>query len=406
MYKYVFIFLLFAREQLMAQVKTPLPTKTQLAWHEMELYLNIHFGPGEFNPTSLDSRQWARVAKSSGAKGIIIAAKLPDGFCLWPSKYSESTVRQSSWNGGKGDVLKEVSRACRENGLKFGVSFSPGNDEDFVNMLREIFQNYGPIWELRVDGTIGGNPVNWQRFENTVRRLSPRTLIFSETGPDIRGAGNGNEKAGITNWNFTNTGSAGEKWIPVECNTDILSPRELFDVYLESVGRGTNLLINVSPGNDGLITPGDSANLAGFRQLRDESFNNNLLKRAMTFYQFTRGDLSAPGLEVRSFDSTATGYGINLQNFIVELPAAEKINCIVLREAIHLGQTISKFQVVLYNGKKIVGKIEGTTIGRKRIIIFEPQTITSFTVNIEDASGFDNVSGIAAYHIDEKLLDK
>ena len=199
MKKILFCFLIFNLSVcLRAQVvKTPLPTKQQLAWHEMEFYLFIHFGPNTFtdkewghgdepedifNPTQLDCRQWARIAKQSGAKGIIITAKHHDGFCLWPSKYSTHTVRESKWKNGKGDVLKELSQACKEQGLKFGVYISPWDrnhpkygtaeyNEVYVNTMKEIFANYGPIWELWWDGANGEGPngkkqvYNWDRFK-------------------------------------------------------------------------------------------------------------------------------------------------------------------------------------------------------------------------------------------------
>lgn len=160
-----------------------------------------------FNPTELDCRQWVRTAKAAGAKGVIITAKHHDGFCLWPSKYSKHTVRESKWNNGKGDVLKELSAACKEYGLKFGVYISPWDrnhpdygtekyNDVFVNMMKELFTNYGPIWELWWDGANGEGPngkmqvYDWTRFKKTVKDLSPNTVVFSDIGPHIRWVGN------------------------------------------------------------------------------------------------------------------------------------------------------------------------------------------------------------------------
>src|ERR1700750_1774974 len=215
----------------------PKPTPQQLAWHDMEFYLFMHFGPNTFtdlewgkgnekeeifNPQQLDCNQWCRVAKAAGAKGIIITAKHHDGFCLWPSKFSTHTVRESKWKNGKGDVLKELSKACKEYGLKFGVYISPWDrnhpkygtpayNDVFVNMMKEIFSNYGPIWELWWDGANGEGPngkkqvYDWDRFKKTVRSISPHTVIFSDVGPDIRWVGNERGIAGETNWNYLDT---------------------------------------------------------------------------------------------------------------------------------------------------------------------------------------------------------
>jgi len=447
-----------------------LPTKLQLAWQETEYNLFIHFGPNTFTdkewgegnepedafyPSELDCRQWCRIAKEAGAKGIIITAKHHDGFCLWPSKYSNHTVRECKWRNGQGDILKELSLACREAGLKFGVYLSPWDrnhpdygtpkyNDVFVNMMKEIFQNYGPIWELWWDGANGEGPngkkqvYDWKRFENTVRQFSPRTVIFSDIGPDIRWVGNENGIAGDPNWNFLDTvgfkrgigapptdtlnhgNYNGKKWIPAECdvsirpgwfyhaaeNDKIKSAKQLFDLYLKSVGRGANLLLNVPPDRRGLISEKDAAALMEFKKLRDENFEDNLLKQASSYYEFTAKDLSSKDLVLRSLDSTSTSYGINLQNFIVQLPQRSKVNCIILREAIHLGQTIRKFNIVLYNGGKVVRQIDGTSVGRKRILTFPTENITSFKVYLADAMGNDNVSGIAAYLIDKNLVEK
>ncbi|MBL0268918.1 MAG: alpha-L-fucosidase [Chitinophagaceae bacterium] len=448
----------------------PVPSKKQLDWHDTEYYIFMHFGPntftgkewGEgtepediFNPAQLDCRQWCRIAKESGAKAIIITAKHHDGFCLWPSKYSKHTVRESKWKNGKGDVLKELSQACREYGLKFGVYLSPWDrnhpdygtpkyNDVFVNMMKEIFQNYGPVWEMWWDGANGEGPngkrqvYDWKRFENTVKQYSPKTVIFSDIGPDVRWVGNENGIAGNPNWNFldtvgfkrglgappTDTLNRGNYWgkagMGAECdvsirpgwfwreseNEKVKSPQQLFDIYLKSVGRGANLLLNVPPDPRGLIHPSDSLALTGFKKLREESFAENLLKTANTFYQFSRKELPEEKITLRSMDKENQSYTVNLQNFIVEMAQPTKINCIILREAIHLGQTIRSFRIVMNNGKKVVKEISGSSVGRKRILTFKPATITSFTVYLEDAKGMDNVINVTAYLMDEKLIEK
>lgn len=448
----------------------PQPTRQQLAWHEMEFYLFIHFGPNTFtdnewghgdeptdifNPTQLDCRQWVRMAKNSGAKGIIITAKHHDGFCLWPSKYSTHTVRESKWKNGEGDVLKELSRACRESGLKFGVYISPWDrnhpkygtpeyNDVFVNMMKEIFTRYGPIWELWWDGANGEGPngkkqvYDWDRFKKTVKTLSPNTVIFSDVGPHIRWVGNERGIAGITNWNRLDTAGFspgeggppvdtlnrgnvnGKNWIPAECDVSIRpgwfyhaheddkvkTGTQLFDLYLKSVGRGSNLLLNVPPDRRGLIHEKDSISLADFKKLKDESFDENLLRNAKTYWEVSEEAILNDSIIYRSLDPKGYVYGINRQAFSVELPKKTTMNCIVLREAIHLGQSIKGFKILLYDNDKLVREIQGTTIGRKRIISFPSASVSFFKVILDDLYGNDNVSGIAAYLIDENLVEK
>ncbi len=289
----------------------PLPSDQQLAWQNAPFYLFIHFGPNTFtdlewgkgsekeevfNPVAMDCKQWCRIAAAAGAAGIVITAKHHDGFCLWPSAYSNHTVAQSKWRNGQGDVLRELSNACREAGLGFGVYLSPwdrnhpaygtpGYNDVFVNMMKEVVQNYGPFFEFWWDQAIGEGPngkkqvYDWHRFEATMRQIAPNTLVFSDIGPDIRWAGNENGTAGITNWNLLDTAGFsrgtgappvdtlnqgnvnGRNWIPAECDVSIRpgwfyhakedsmvkSPETLFGIYLKSVGRGANLILNVPP---------------------------------------------------------------------------------------------------------------------------------------------------------------
>ena len=170
-----------------------LPTEAQVEWQKMEYNMFMHFGPNtfsghewgsgnenadSFNPTAMDCRQWASIAKDAGMKGIIITAKHHDGFCLWPNPYSRHTVAQSSWKDGKGDVLKELSDACREYGLEFGIYISPWDRNDphygtdkyndiFVKTLEDALGNYGPVFEQWFDRACGEGP-NRARHPNIV----------------------------------------------------------------------------------------------------------------------------------------------------------------------------------------------------------------------------------------------
>ncbi len=402
---------------LQAQQEIPKPTKAQLAWHDMEFYLFMHFGPNTFtdlewghgnekeevfNPTNLDCDQWCRIAKASGAKAIIITAKHHDGFCLWPSKFSKHTVRESKWKDGKGDVLKDLSEACKKYGLKFGVYISPWDrnhpdygtstyNDVFVNMMKEIFTGYGPVWELWWDGANGEGPngkrqlYDWKRFEKTVRELSPNTIVFSDIGPDIRWVGNEQGFAGTTNWNmldtagFTrgaggppqdtlNSGNVhGANWIPAECDVSIRpgwfyhkaednkvkTPEQLFELYLKSVGRGANLLLNVPPDGSGLITSYDSAALIGFNQLRSKSFRENPFHYAATYHLFHGILKAAPAINDGDSKTTEVISESIQESIGVELTLKQnkRVNCVVLSEDITKGQHCSKFKLLLFNSK-------------------------------------------------------
>ena len=426
-----------------AQQLQPLPSPQQLQWSKMEFYLFVHFGPNTFtdlewgkgtepedvfNPTELDCRQWCRVAKAAGATGIIITAKHHDGFCLWPSKYSTHTVAQSKWKNGKGDVLRELSDACKEYGLKMGVYLSPWDrnhpkygtpeyNDVFVNMMKEVVNNYGPFFEFWWDGANGEGPngkkqvYDWHRFEQTMRTIAPNTVVFSDIGPDVRWVGNEKGIAGDPNWNLLDTAGFtrgegapptdtlnhgnvnGKNWISAECDVSIRpgwfyhpeeddkvkSPEELFQLYLKSVGRGANLLLNVPPDRKGLINEHDSAALIEFKKLRDESFGN-----AITDKKFEQGSSS----------------------YQISFPQLRKINCIILNENIKTGQKIKSFTIQLEKSKKIVKDLHGATVGAKRIITFPEQNTDSFTIKINEAKAAPALSEVSAYLIDGNLIEK
>src|SRR5215813_8353794 len=272
----------------------PMPSPAQIAWQQLEYYAFAHFNmntftdhewgegraqPDVFNPTELDARQWARVVKDAGMKGIILVAKHHDGFCLWPSSTTAYSVKNSKWRNGKGDVLKELSAACKEFGLKFGVYISPWDrnhplygtpkyNRVYKEQWREILTNYGEVFEAWLDGANDhSKPMvyDFRGFFETIKTLQPSTVIFSDAGPDIRWVGNEKGIAGETNWSMrdnegTFPGFADEKalnvgdedgtsWLPAECDVSIRpgwfyhaaedarlkSVAQLLDIYYSSI---------------------------------------------------------------------------------------------------------------------------------------------------------------------------
>ncbi len=436
----------------------PVPTAQQLKWHELETYAFIHFttntftgkewgygdeSPSVFNPTALNVDQWVRTLKETGFKAVILTAKHHDGFCLWPSAYTDHTIAASPYKNGQGDLVREVSDACKKWDLKFGIYLSPWdrNRADYGkpsyityyrNQLKELFENYGPVFEMWLDGANGGDGYyggaretrridgsryyDWPGTIEMVRKMEPDVLFFSDAGPEIRWVGNERGIAGETNWNnltpdtlyagksgvqeLLGTGSEnGTHWIPAEVDVSIRpgwfyhaeedgkvkTPEQLFDIYMTSVGRGSNLLLNLPPDRRGLIHETDVANLAGYHRLVEERLGHNFLEK---------GKVKTSGAYDRSQKAAHLTDG-DLQTFWaakdvgasveITLARAAEIRYIQLAEHIALGQRVKAFEVEAYDGKKWIPVGRGTTIGYKRILKINPVKAEKLRVKITDA---------------------
>jgi alpha-L-fucosidase len=322
-------------QQVTAQ-SNPVPSARQLAWQQMETTAFLHFtintftdkewgdgteSPAEFNPTNFNADQIVKSLKDAGFKMAILTAKHHDGFCIWPSKYTEHSVKNSPWKNGKGDVVKEISDACRKYGLKFGVYLSPWDrhepsygtnayNEHYKNQLRELLTNYGEITEVWFDGAKGKNAKDMEYdftgYWQMVRQLQPKAVMFSDAGPDVRWVGNEAGNAGETCWStidttgmapgkadskYLNTGDPnGRLWIPAETdvsirpgwfyhpseNSKVKSGKDLVNLYYQSVGRNSLLLLNIPPNRQGLLSDQDFASLKQFRAILNETFHRNL----------------------------------------------------------------------------------------------------------------------------------
>lgn len=274
-----------------------IPSPRQLRWHRREFYGFLHFttntftgkewgygdeSPHVFVPTAFDPDQIVGTAAQAGMTGLILTCKHHDGFCLWPSKYTEHSVKNSPWRDGKGDVVREIADACSRYQIGFGVYLSPWDRnhasyggpayiEYFRNQLHELTTEYGELFEVWFDGANGGdghyggaNEVrsidrqtyyDWENTKAIVRRNQPNAVIFGDAGPDVRWVGNERGIAGDPCWStidlsllypgidqasfktrlsddmvaawdsptaMLNAGDRqGDSWVPVECDVSI-----------------------------------------------------------------------------------------------------------------------------------------------------------------------------------------
>ena len=426
----------------------PLPTKQQIAWQDMEMYAFIHYSmntytdqewgfgdedPALFNPSDLDCRQWARVCKQAGMKGIIFTAKHHCGFCMWPSAYTEYSVKNAPWKDGKGDVVRELADACREEGLKFAVYLSPwdrnypeyGRPEYityFRNQLRELLTNYGDIFEVWFDGANGGDGwygganetrridkdyYDWPTTYALIRELQPDCVIWGDNSnrADLRWVGTEAGYVGETNWStMPSEGRAdyamlhygvedGDCWCPGETNTSIRpgwfyheaenahvkSLSKLMDTYYKSVGRNSTLLLNFPVAPNGRIHPVDSLRGLAFKKMIDEVFKVNLVDKA----------------KVRREGLVTT----------VDFRKPVEFNRFLAEEDIALGQRVKKFTLEAYvDGAwqpltdALAEQGDGlTTIGHRRIICFPTVTASQLRFTVTDTKAEPVIKKIGVY---------
>ncbi len=449
----------------------PVPSERQLAWHEMEYYMFVHFtvntftdkewGYGDekesvFNPTDLDCRQWARVARDAGMKGIIITAKHHDGFCLWPSQFTDHSVKNSEWKDGNGDVLRELRQACDEFGLKLGVYLSPWDRNSAVygtpgyliyyrNQLTELLKNYGDIFEVWFDGANGGDGYyggarekrkidnktyyDWENTHKIVRELQPEAVMFSDAGPDIRWVGNESGMGSLTNWCLLNKDEMypggdfakilgeghenGKYWVPAEVDVSIRrgwfyhqkqdslvrSPANLLELYYSSVGRNSNLLLNVPPDRRGLLHENDVNSLIAFRELLKKEFEKDLARGKRVSVSESRGK-EFKGSNITDGNSDTywtTDDSRTTGDLFINLGAETEVNRIILQEYIKLGQRVQEFSISAFTGGEWKPLIDGTTIGYKVIRKFPVVKATKIKISISKSKACPVISNIELY---------
>lgn len=418
----------------------PVPTERQLKWHALEFYGFIHFtvntftdkewGYGDepptlFNPTDFDADAMVKIAKDGGMRGLILTCKHHDGFCLWPSKFTEHSVKNSPWRGGRGDVVREISQACQKHGLLFGTYLSPWDRnhaeyarpayvEYYRNQLRELLTEYGPVFEVWFDGANGGdgyyggarerrridaNYYGWEETYSIVRKLQPDAVMFS--GPDIRWVGNESGIAGDPCWSTINRDAPAEgqssteqrnrgdrpgtHWYPAECDVSIRpgwfyhateddrvrTPENIFDLYFKSVGRGASLLLNLPPDRRGRIHENDAAALRGFRKIMDDTFSNNLAKGATASASNARGPAETfPAGNVLDDDRATywcTDDAERSPELVLDLGKPVSFNIVSIREYLPLGQRVDSWAIDRWGDGRWQEFASGMAIGNRRL---------------------------------------
>ena len=450
----------------------PVPSENQLRWQDMEMYAFIHYSlntytdqewgfgnedPKLFNPSNLDCRQWARVCKQAGMKGIIFTAKHHCGFCMWPSAYTEYSVKNSPWKDGKGDVVRELADACREEGLKFAVYLSPWDRnhpeygrpayiEYFRNQLRELLTNYGEIFEVWFDGANGGDGwygganetrkidrttyYQWPETYKMIRELQPKCLIWNDGSDrgDLRWVGTEAGNVGETNWSLMpSKGDTpwhmlhygvenGDVWCPGETNTSIRpgwfyhetenehvkSLSKLMDTYYKSVGRNSTLLLNFPIAPNGRIHPTDSLRGIAFKKMIDKVLEKNLIDNGKLIMD-NGASAQAEG-----------NYPLSIINYQLSWPKPTAFNRFLVEEDIAQGQRVKKFTLeALVDGQwqplkdALVedGKDGLTTIGHRRIICFPTVTATQLRFTITDSKAEPIIKKLGVYLAPELTAD-
>ncbi|MBN1818174.1 MAG: alpha-L-fucosidase [Sedimentisphaerales bacterium] len=456
-------------EQLLIKAAHVLPHPRQLQWQQRELIGFIHFtvntftdkewgegteSPSIFNPAELDCRQWVKVCKEAGMKMIILTAKHHDGFCLWPSQYTDHTIAASPWRGGKGDVVAELAQACKKEGLELGLYLSPWDRHEptygdspkynqyYINQLEELLTQYGPVAEVWMDGACGEGPngkrqeYDWPAYFATVRRLQPDAVIFN--GPDVRWVGNEAGYARETEWSpiGVNTLDVLEYkinpqakdlgsleairkanyilWYPAETDVSIRpgwfyhaaeddkvkTIEKLLDIYYSSVGRNSLLLLNIPPDRRGLIHEADAQRLRDFGKVIRSTFAENLAKGAKASEQRGPPGFHSAAKIVDGKEDTywTTQEGISSATIEFDLKQLRTFNVVMLQEPIAQGQHIVAFTVEARQDGQWRQIAQGTTIGYKRLLRMDPVTAQQVRIRINQSRLFAALSNFGLFY--------
>lgn len=446
---------------------SPAPSARQTEWLQREKSIFFHFGmntftnmewgdgtesPALFNPEKLDCRQWIKTVHDAGFRSAILTAKHHDGFCLWPSKYTEHNIKNSPYKNGNGDIVKEFTDACAEFGMKAGIYLSPWDrhektwgtpnyDDFYVGQLTELLTNYGKIWEVWWDGSQSKNiTYDWKRYTDTIRTLQPDAVIFGTLGAEpyveARWVGNESGFAGNPCWSTIDSESiikeitselnsgklGGNRFLPAEADVsirpgwfyheeqdnEVRDVKNLLRLWFLSCGRNASLLLNLPPDRRGLVHENDASSLLEFNRILESSLSIDFSKDATVTADSIR-DISCKPENLLSNDKDefyAPEDSCKTPEIILTLDGEKTFNTFVLEEVIELSHRVTGFEVSAEVSGKWQTLYKGECIGYRNAQYFPTVTTDKVKIKITDALYAPVLRKFSLHKFDESLLSE
>jgi alpha-L-fucosidase len=414
------------------------PAPQQTAWQDLEFGVILHFStntfldrewgdgtadPKVFNPAQFNPDQWMDAIQASGAKYVVLVAKHHDGFCLWPTGQTDYSIKASPFEGGKGDIVRDVAAAARRHGLKFGIYLSPWDRHDprykdnaaydryYQSELEELVQNYGDLVEFWLDGAgSAGHVYDFKRIIETLRTYQPNTVVFADTAlfeyGDARWVGTESGRVPYENWNVIDRHGF-LRWRPVEADTplrdshwfwhpndekSLKSLNELLTTWDQTVGRGAQLMLGVAPDNRGLLPDSDVARLKEFGAALKDRYSHNLAIEHIG----TTPELSAAlDGDLDTFWSAPTGsHHATLE---VDFARPLTFNRALTMEWLNDGQHVQKYAIEIWDGHGWKAVASAQAIGHEKIDEFAPVTAARVRLNILSSSSEAHIREFQLY---------
>lgn len=441
----------------------PVPNARQMEWFQRGASAFLHYGMNTFTDSewgsgqtplsafaaqTIDCDQWVRTVKEAGFTCAIMNAKHHDGFCMWPSAYTDYCVKNTAYKNGQGDIIREFVDACEKYGIKAGLYLSPWDihsdlwgtpayNDYYANQLTELMTNYGKIYECWWDGAGSTADCDWARWADIIHTLQPDCIIFGSFSAapyvDVRWVGNEVGAAGDPCWGtidldaiiredtkLLNSGLPnGTHYIPAESDVSIRpgwfyhsehdqyvkTPGELVRYWFASAGRNTGILLNLPPNREGVLHPNDVKNVTEWGNLLKTVFSKNFAAGSTVTASSTLGDHAPAHVLDGTFDTFYAAEELT-PSMEFALDGPQTFNCYILQEGIEYGERIRRFALDAYVNGAWQTVCEKQSVGYCRADYFAPVTTDRVRIRVLEATAAPVLRSFGIYHMPEAVLSQ